>query len=35
VTVSSVFKYNHWCLTTRHQDSMSEFEKVIHFVCSV
>ena len=29
VTVSSVFKYNHWCLTTRHQDSINELEKVI------
>ena len=26
LTVSRVFKNNHWCLRDRHQDSMSELE---------
>ena len=24
--MSSVFKYSHWCLSTRHQDSIRELE---------
>jgi len=28
-TVSSEFRYNHWCFNTRHQDSINEFEKLI------
>ena len=27
--MSRVFKYSHWCLSTRHHDSISELENVI------
>ncbi len=29
VTGSSVFRHNHWCLSTRYQDSINEFENLI------
>ena len=25
--MSSVFRYNHWCFSARHHDSMSELER--------